>query len=197
MSHRKGWRIIILIIAAPVVIITNYLLDLRTGQESEAVTPETKQEVVGEDISAQRSAEAIPKRPSSEVPRSMVVGETPQWIKTAAKKRDSSAPSPANILLQDGVGLLEIGQHREARKSFQKLINEHAGSQLLPYAFLAIAESYRLEGGDPLLAQAGTQFQDFLIFFPNHELAPYARERFTELEPVVKAERRRLREKRP
>jgi len=130
---------------------------------------------------------------------------SPEWLNRAARKRNSLSPLPPDILFQEALGLIQIGEYEQARGCFRKFTREHTDNPLMYSAFLGIAESYRLEGETSLrkagsgipgshrqegldhLREAGLAYRNFFVFFPENELAPYARKRFAELEPVVKA----------
>jgi hypothetical protein len=114
------------------------------------------------------------------------------WIKKGEKKRDPDLDGRQLAWLGEGWGLIDGGNYVTARKRFQELINEHPGEPAVPYAFLAIAEAYALEGGEANLRQACSQFRDFLIFYPNHPAVTLARVRLTELQELLPPEGTRI-----
>lgn len=81
------------------------------------------------------------------------------------------AVAPDTTLFENGMEYLEKSQYIKARLSFQTLINTYPDSEYTPTAFLAIADSYYNEGGTENLLQAESQYKDFLIFYPTHEMA--------------------------
>lgn len=81
------------------------------------------------------------------------------------------AVAPDTTLFENGMEYLEKSQYTKARLSFQTLINTYPDSEYTPTAFLAIADSYYNEGGTENLLQAESQYKDFLIFYPTHEMA--------------------------
>lgn len=81
------------------------------------------------------------------------------------------AVAPDTTLFENGMKYLEKSQYIKARLSFQTLINTYPDSEFTPTAFLGIADSYYEEGGSENLLQAEAQYKDFLIFYPNHEMA--------------------------
>jgi outer membrane protein assembly factor BamD len=82
-----------------------------------------------------------------------------------------SAVSPDKTLYENGMKFFEKSYYIKARLSFQTLINTYPDSDYTPAAFLAIADSYYKEGGTENLLQAEAQYKDFIIFYPNHEMA--------------------------
>lgn len=81
------------------------------------------------------------------------------------------AVAPDTQLFENGMTYLEKNQYIKSRLSFQTLINTYPDSEYTPASFLAIADSYYEEGGTENLLQAESQYKDFLIFYPTHEMA--------------------------
>jgi outer membrane protein assembly factor BamD len=81
------------------------------------------------------------------------------------------AVAPDTQLFENGMTYLDKNQYIKARLSFQTLINTYPDSEYTPASFLAIADSYYEEGGTENLLQAESQYKDFLIFYPTHEMA--------------------------
>ncbi|RPI26908.1 MAG: outer membrane protein assembly factor BamD [Acidobacteria bacterium] len=82
-----------------------------------------------------------------------------------------SAVSPDKTLYENGMKFFEKSYFIKARLSFQTLINTYPDSEYTPAAFLATADSFYKEGGTENLLQAEAQYKDFIIFYPNHEMA--------------------------
>ncbi len=82
-----------------------------------------------------------------------------------------SAVSPDKTLYENGMKFFEKSYFIKARLSFQTLINTYPDSEYTPASFLAIADSYYKEGGTENLLQAEAQYKDFIIFYPDHEMA--------------------------
>jgi outer membrane protein assembly factor BamD len=82
-----------------------------------------------------------------------------------------SAVSPDKVLYENGMKFFEKNFFVKARLSFQTLIQTYPDSEYTPAAFLGIADSYYKEGGTENLLQAEAQYRDFIIFYPNHEMA--------------------------
>ncbi|MEE8585768.1 MAG: outer membrane protein assembly factor BamD, partial [Acidobacteriota bacterium] len=53
----------------------------------------------------------------------------------------------------------------------QTLINTYPDSEYTPSAYFSIADSFYREGGTENLLQAESQYKDFIIYFPTHEMA--------------------------
>ncbi len=188
MRNRRNPTIFTLALSVLLLLVFVYLHNRPGAQESEAIAEKVKQGALPKGTPDRRDLRSLYESQSAGVFKPLKDSPGAEWINRAAKKRDSASPMPPDILFREGLGLVQIGEYRQARVSFQKLINRHPGSPLIPYAFLGIAEAYRLEdGGRDNLQQAGIQYRDFLVFFPNSELAPYARNRLAELEAFIKA----------
>ena len=82
-----------------------------------------------------------------------------------------SAVSPDKQLFDNGMGFLGNNNFIKARLAFQTLINTYPDSEYTPVSFLAIADSYYDEGGTQNLLQSESQYKDFNVFYPTHEMA--------------------------
>ncbi|MEE8348768.1 MAG: outer membrane protein assembly factor BamD [Acidobacteriota bacterium] len=81
------------------------------------------------------------------------------------------AVAPDQQLFETGMQYLEKSQFIKARLAFQTLVNTYPESEHTPSSFLAIADSFYKEAGTTNLLQAETQYKDFIIFYPTHEIA--------------------------
>ncbi|MDA2937443.1 outer membrane protein assembly factor BamD [Acidobacteria bacterium AH-259-A15] len=81
------------------------------------------------------------------------------------------AVAPDKTLFENGMEYLEKSHFIKARLAFQTLINTYPDSEYTPVAFLSMADSYYEEGGTENLLQAESQYKDFIIFYPTHEMA--------------------------
>jgi len=107
-------------------------------------------------------------------------------LKRESQKRIPRGDSNQLVWLADGWRLVDEGKFAAARVRFQTLINEHKpGEPGMPYALLAISETYVLEGGEENLRAGYDSFRDFLVFYPDHELAAHARTRIAELKRLL------------
>ena len=89
--------------------------------------------------------------------------------KTAGLQEGAEAPD--KTLFENGMRFLEKSSFIKARLAFQTLINTYPDSEYTPVSFLSIADSYYDEGGTANLLQAESQYKDFIIFYPLHEMA--------------------------
>jgi outer membrane protein assembly factor BamD len=81
------------------------------------------------------------------------------------------AVAPDQQLFETGMQFLEKSQFIKARLAFQTLVNTYPESEHTPASFLAIADSFYKEAGTSNLLQAESQYKDFIIFYPIHEIA--------------------------
>lgn len=88
--------------------------------------------------------------------------------KSAGLQQETEAPD--TVLYQNGVKYLQKNQFIKARLAFQTLINTYPDSQYTPSSYLAIADSFYREGGTQNLLQAASQYNDFILFYPTHEM---------------------------
>ncbi len=62
---------------------------------------------------------------------------------------------------------IKHGKYDVARLSLQTLINTYPDSEYVARAKLAIGDSWYAEGGSAAMAQAESEYKDFITFFPN------------------------------
>jgi TolA-binding protein len=79
-------------------------------------------------------------------------------------------------------GELEQGNYTGARLILQRLINTYPASDYLPEAKFAIADSFYGEGTPAALRQAGREFNDYLVFFPDMPSSEVARRKLLEIQ---------------
>jgi len=93
-----------------------------------------------------------------------------------AKKKAKKNPNPiANVdskqpdkvLFDRAEDAMKHGKYDVARLSLQTLINTYPDSEYIARAKLAIGDSWYKEGGAAAMAQAESEYKDFITFFPN------------------------------
>ncbi len=84
------------------------------------------------------------------------------------------APGRDRELFAAGTRYARKGDYEGARLLFGVIINTYPESPFLPYAKLAIADTFYLEGTTSALIQAGAAYQEWLTFFPTDPLAERA-----------------------
>ncbi|HEX8069983.1 MAG TPA: outer membrane protein assembly factor BamD [Pyrinomonadaceae bacterium] len=92
------------------------------------------------------------------------------------------APGRDRELFAVGARYARKGDYEGARLLFSVIINTYPESPFLPYAKLAIADTFYLEGTTSALIQAGTAYQDWLTYFPTDLLAERAMLKMGEVE---------------
>jgi len=94
----------------------------------------------------------------------------------ASKKNSRKAQNPiANIdskqpdkvLFDRAMDAMKHNKYDVARLSLQTLINTYPDSEYIARAKLAIGDSWYQEGGSAAMAQAESEYKDFITFFPN------------------------------
>lgn len=78
----------------------------------------------------------------------------------------SNSKQPDKELFERAVNDLEHSKFGPARLILQTLLNTYPDSEYLAKAKLAIADSWYREGGSSSLAQAESEYKDFITFFP-------------------------------
>ncbi|MEO7506562.1 MAG: outer membrane protein assembly factor BamD [Pyrinomonadaceae bacterium] len=75
------------------------------------------------------------------------------------------------VLFEEGTKQVRKGHLDVARLLYNTIITAYPDSNYLPFAKLAIADTFYLEGTTSALIQAGAAYQDWLTFFPTDTLA--------------------------
>ena len=74
---------------------------------------------------------------------------------------------PDKVLFDRAMDAMKHGKYDVARLSLQTLINTYPDSEYVARAKLAIGDSWYQEGGSAAMAQAESEYKDFITFFPN------------------------------
>jgi outer membrane protein assembly factor BamD len=86
---------------------------------------------------------------------------------------DVKSQQPDKLLYDKAMVAINKGRFEVARLDLQTLLSTYPDSEYQMRSKLAFADSWYREGGSAALAQAETEYHDFIIFFPN---APEAAE---------------------
>ena len=76
---------------------------------------------------------------------------------------------PDKVLFDTAIDDIEKGRYERARLTLQTMMNTYDTSEFLAKAKLAMADSWRREGGGHGMAQAEAEYKDFILFYPNME----------------------------
>src|SRR5664279_1332752 len=79
---------------------------------------------------------------------------------------DIDSKQPDKVLFDRAVDAMQHHKYDVARLSLQTLINTYPDSEYVARAKLAIADSWYEEGGTAAMAQAESEYKDFITFFP-------------------------------
>ena len=74
---------------------------------------------------------------------------------------------PDKVLFDRAMDAMKHNKYDVARLSLQTLINTYPDSEYVARAKLAIGDSWYQEGGTAAMAQAESEYKDFITFFPN------------------------------
>ncbi|MGA3098553.1 MAG: outer membrane protein assembly factor BamD [Bryobacteraceae bacterium] len=98
---------------------------------------------------------------------------------------------PDKILFDKAIDDIEHSRYSVARLTLQTLMNTYDTSEYLAKAKLATADSWYREGGSSGLAQAESEYKDFILFYPTMEEAAEAQEKVCDIhyEQMEKADR--------
>ena len=102
-----------------------------------------------------------------------------QTATKSAKKSSKKSKKPVNpianvdskqpdkVLFDRAMDAMKHAKYDVARLSLQTLINTYPESEYVARAKLAIGDSWYQEGGSAAMAQAESEYKDFITFFPN------------------------------
>jgi outer membrane protein assembly factor BamD len=76
---------------------------------------------------------------------------------------------PDKVLFDTSIDDIEHGRYERARLTLQTMMNTYDTSEYLAKAKLAVADSWKREGGAHGMAQAEAEYKDFILFYPNME----------------------------
>ena len=80
---------------------------------------------------------------------------------------DVNSKQPDKVLFDRAMDAMKHNKYDVARLSLQTLINTYPDSEYVARAKLAIGDSWYAEGGAAAMAQAESEYKDFITFFPN------------------------------
>src|SRR5580658_957153 len=89
---------------------------------------------------------------------------------------------PDKVLFDTSVDDIEHGRYERARLTLQTMMNTYDTSEYLAKAKLAVADSWKREGGAHGLAQAEAEYKDFILFYPNMEEAAEAQYKICDMQ---------------
>lgn len=92
------------------------------------------------------------------------------------------APGRDRELFAAGTRRARKGDYEGSRLLFGVIINTYPDSPFLPYAKLAMADTFYLDGTTSALIQAGAAYQEWLTFFPTDPLAERVMLKMAEVE---------------
>jgi outer membrane protein assembly factor BamD len=78
-----------------------------------------------------------------------------------------NSKQPDKVLFDRAEDAMKHNKYDVARLSLQTLINTYPDSEYVARAKLAIGDSWYAEGGTAAMAQAESEYKDFITFFPN------------------------------
>jgi outer membrane protein assembly factor BamD len=108
---------------------------------------------------SQSTSTAPPQHSSSKKKKKSKKGQNP--IANVDSKQ------PDKVLFDRAMDAIKHSKYDVARLSLQTLINTYPDSEYIARAKLAIGDSWYAEGGAAAMAQAESEYKDFITFFPN------------------------------
>jgi outer membrane protein assembly factor BamD len=78
-----------------------------------------------------------------------------------------NSKQPDKVLYDRAMDAMKHNKFDVARLSLQTLINTYPDSEYVARAKLAVGDSWYAEGGSAAMAQAESEYKDFITFFPN------------------------------
>src|SRR6202167_3812721 len=78
-----------------------------------------------------------------------------------------ASQQPDKLLYDKAMLAMKKGKYDVARLDLQTLLNTYSDSEYAMHAKLAVGDTWFKEGGTAALAQAESEYKDFITFFPN------------------------------
>ena len=98
---------------------------------------------------------------------SLLAGVACKNKKAANPLAHINSKQPDKVLFDRAMEAMKEHKYDVARITLQTLINTYPDSEFVARAKLTVGESWYQEGTTAALAQAETEFRDFITFFPN------------------------------
>ena len=119
-------------------------------------------------------APAASGTPPANTSQAQTANATQKSTKTKKKSKKTQNPianvdskQPDKVLFDRAMEAMKHNKYDVARLSLQTLINTYPDSEYIARAKLAIGDSWYQEGGSAAMAQAESEYKDFITFFPN------------------------------
>src|SRR5215471_3663208 len=80
---------------------------------------------------------------------------------------DVGSKQPDKVLFDRAMDAMKHNRFEVSRLTLQTLINTYPDSEYIARAKLSLADSWYAEGGSGALAQAESEYKDFITLFPN------------------------------
>jgi len=130
-----------------------------TGTQSQPTSDTPSQSPASPSAASQSTSTAQPQHSSSKKTKKSKKAQNP--IANVDSKQ------PDKVLFDRAMDAIKHGKYDVARLSLQTLINTYPDSEYIARAKLAIGDSWYDEGGAAAMAQAESEYKDFITFFPN------------------------------
>ena len=124
--------------------------------------------------SSQASPASTPPQSTNTKPAANTTQKAQRSTKASKKSKKATNPiadvdskQPDKVLFDRAMDAMKHGKYDVARLSLQTLINTYPDSEYVARAKLAIGDSWYQEGGTAAMAQAESEYKDFITFFPN------------------------------
>ena len=165
-------RVIILVVVGIVLLSLGSLAQNTTT----APAPSTGSNQAQNPNATPAPAASTPPAPTTGNSQAQNAPQTQKSTKTSSKKKSKKAQNPiANVdskqpdkvLFDRAMDAMKHNKYDVARLSLQTLINTYPDSEYIARAKLAIGDSWYQEGGTAAMAQAESEYKDFITFFPN------------------------------
>ncbi len=166
-------RVVILVLAGMVLM----SLGSVAQNTSAPLTPNTSNPPAQTPSTAPPPAASSAPAPATSNSQASTANTSQKPAKTSKNKKKSSkaqnpianidSKQPDKVLFDRAMDAMKHNKYDVARLSLQTLINTYPDSEYIARAKLAIGDSWYQEGGSAAMAQAESEYKDFITFFPN------------------------------
>ncbi len=146
-----------------------------SAPQTQGATSNQAQTTTNASATSGTQAPAASSTPPAGTNQAQPANNTQKSTKTSKKKSKKAqnpianvdSKQPDKVLFDRAMDAMKHNKYDVARLSLQTLINTYPDSEYIARAKLAIGDSWYQEGGSAAMAQAESEYKDFITFFPN------------------------------
>src|SRR5271166_5109935 len=167
-------RVVIMVVVGIVLMSLGSVAQNVSAPQTQNTTSNQAQNPGNAPAASSTPAPAASGTPPANTSQAQTANATQKSTKTKKKSKKTQNPianvdskQPDKVLFDRAMEAMKHNKYDVARLSLQTLINTYPDSEYIARAKLAIGDSWYQEGGSAAMAQAESEYKDFITFFPN------------------------------